>query len=373
MNPRILCLLGTRPEAIKVLPVVRALKEHPAQLVVRIGSTGQHREMLDPVLDFFGYRPDYELALMQPNQSLAGFASAALQGIDGILADYQPQAVLVQGDTHTALMGAWAAFYRRIPVGHIEAGLRSGNPFSPFPEEMNRQLIARLAHWHFAPTPQNVAALRREGIEERIYETGNPVIDALHWANELLKGHTQEPTVLPAILPDRQLILMTCHRRESFGEPLRHICQAVLRIVQNYPQVEVVYPVHLNPNVQQLVNEELGGHDRIHLVPPLDYPDLMRLLSRCRFLLTDSGGLQEEGPAIGKPVVVLREVTERTEAIEAGRAVLVGSDPESIVEWCSRLLSDEDLYNHMSQPFTPYLAGSAAERIAHFVAADLTA
>lgn len=329
--------------------------------------------MLDPVLDFFGYKPDYELGLMQPNQSLSGFAAAALLAIDRVLADSQPQAVLVQGDTTTALIGAWTAFYRQIRVGHIEAGLRSGNVYSPFPEEMNRLLIARLARWHFAPTKQNVAALRHEGIEQGVYETGNTVIDALFWARDLLNDHPESNPSLPRLQADQHLILMTCHRRESFGEPMRRICRAVRRVVENHPSATVIYPVHLNPNVQSLVQEELGNQERIYLTPPLDYPDLVRLMNRCRFLLTDSGGLQEEGPAIGKPVVVLREVTERTEAIEAGRAVLVGSDPQQIEFWCNELLTNEDVFAQMSQPFTPYLAGSASERIAEILVADLNA
>lgn len=360
---KVILILGTRPEAIKVLPVVRSLREKPDDFQTVVCSTGQHREMLDPILRFFSVTPDVELSLMRPNQTLASFTAAAVEQLDAVYSEQQPSAVLVQGDTTSAFAGALAAFYRKIPVGHIEAGLRSGDVYSPFPEEMNRLLIGRIARWHFAPTRQNLAALEAEGVKAGLYETGNTVIDALFWARELLQDRPDSVGLPEGLRPELQTVLMTCHRRESFGDPLRRILEAVRTFVDQQPKVQVVYPVHLNPNVLELARSILGGHDRILLTHPMDYPQLVAVMDRCRFILTDSGGLQEEGPAIGKPVIVLREVTERTEAIEAGRAVLVGADPKLILEWCGKLTEDEALFKRMSQPYTPYLAGSAANRI----------
>ena len=357
----ILCVFGTRPEAIKMVPVVRALRA-TAGLRPWVCVTDQHVEMLDQVLAFFGVRPDQRLGVMQAGQSPAEVAARVLDRLPAVLRAVGPYAVLVQGDTTTTLASALAAFYAGIPVGHVEAGLRTWRLDAPFPEEANRQLTTRLARWHFAPTPWARDNLLREGIGlDRIALTGNTVIDALHWAAELLPAG--EAVAMPRIDPSRRLVLVTAHRRENFGAPLAELCSALRDLACHNPDVEVVYPVHLNPNVQSVVRATLEGVARVHLLAPVDYPQLVALLRRCTLVITDSGGIQEEAPTFGKPVLVLREATERPEGIEAGTARLVGTARAGICAAAEELLRDPGAYARMATAHNPYGDGHAAERI----------
>ena len=355
---------GTRPEAIKCAPVVRAMLARPERWTCVTCVTGQHREMLDQINGFFGIRPDYDLDLMRPNQDLTSLTALSLEKLAPVFRSVNPDIVLVQGDTTTAFTGALAAFYARIPCGHIEAGLRTGDKYSPYPEEINRSLIGRMAEYHFAPTQRAVEALQRENIHRNVFLTYNTVVDALVWANRLLQERgAAMPAVLTPVNWTRRVILVTGHRRESFGAPFEAMCRALLRVVRDFPDVEIVYPVHLNPKVQEPVRRLLGKEARIHLLPPLDYADLVWLMSRAHFVLTDSGGLQEEAPSFKKPVLVMREVTERVEAIESGVARLVGTSEEGIVRAATDLLANPDAYQAMVKETNPYGDGRAAERI----------
>ena len=358
---KVLIVLGTRPEAIKLAPVIKHL-EHTRGITSRVCITGQHREMLEPFIKLFDIRPDYELKVMQSNQSLFDLTSRVLAGLEGVLKSELPDLVLVQGDTTTAFVASLAAFYLRIPVGHVEAGLRTNDKYRPFPEEINRRLITHLADLHFAPTERARANLLAEGIpEERVCVTGNTVIDALLMILELTKA--QNPlTSLPLDLTKR-IILVTAHRRESFGKGLAGICKAIRTIVQNVQDVQVVYPVHLNPNVRACVMKELSEHERVVLVDPLDYVSFVHLMNGSYLILTDSGGIQEEAPSLGKPVLVMRDVTERPEAIEAGVAKLVGTDADRIATEAVRLIRDEEAYNKMAKAQNPFGDGHAAPRI----------
>ncbi len=356
----ILCIVGTRPEGIKMAPVVAKLKEVPDRARCVLCSTGQHSEMLRQVLDQFNLKVDVDLALMRENQTLSSLTARAVDALATTIKDVRPDVVLVQGDTSTAMVGALAAFYERIPVGHVEAGLRTGDKYNPFPEEINRRIISVVADHHFAPTQLAVDRLLAEGYEkERIHLTGNTVIDAL-----LMTVERQRATP-----PERRftrngtrLILVTAHRRENFDAPLRSICSALRRIVDNN-DVDLLYPVHMNPNVRGPVHELLGDHERIRLVPPLNYAEFVQALGESHLVLTDSGGVQEEAPALGKPVLVMRQTTERPEAVSAGVAELVGTDAETIVSRTQELLNSPAAYDRMARAVSPYGDGKAAARI----------
>lgn len=365
---KLLFVFGTRPEAIKMAPLIRAFAVQTGY-EVRVAVTAQHREMLDQVLSFFGIVPDYDLNLMRPDQSLFTITADMIRQLEGVLKDFQPDLVVVQGDTTTAFTGALAAFYFRTDVAHIEAGLRSFNRYSPFPEEMNRVLTGRLSHLHFAPTPAAANNLRQEQIRGSIHVVGNTVIDALLWGLEILKGSKGEEVVrsFKDLPTDRRFVLITGHRRESFGKPFEEICRAIAETAAAFPDVEFIYPVHLNPNVRKPVMNSLGGVKNIHLLSPLDYPHFIWLMERCHVVLTDSGGLQEEAPSLGKPVLVMRDVTERMEGIEAGNARLVGTGKDSICRALSELLSDASVYERMATASNPYGDGKAAERIVSIV------
>ncbi len=357
---RVLSVFGTRPEAVKMAPVVQQLARTPG-VESLVCVTAQHREMLDQVLQLFHIQPDFDLNLMRPGQTLAQLSAAVFTHLDPVLAQVRPDWVLVQGDTTTVITTALAAYYRRIRVGHVEAGLRTFDKWQPFPEEVNRRVAGVVADLHFAPTPRARDNLLREGVPpELIHVTGNPVIDALHWA----AAQPVPPQVaeILARLEGRKLLLVTAHRRENFGQPLENICRALLQLAGR-GDVEIVYPVHLNPNVQEPVYRLLGDTPHITLLPPLDYLPLVHLMKAAYLVLTDSGGIQEEAPAFGKPVLVLREVTERPEGVEAGTLRLVGTETASIAAAAARLLEDESAYAEMAQAVNPFGDGHAAERI----------
>ena len=367
-------IFGTRPEAIKLAPVVLALRRAPG-IKCRVCVTGQHRQMLDQVLEVFAIKPDADLNLMEPNQTLARLTSRAIEAIDRYLAADRPDLVLVQGDTTTVLCAALAAFYHKIPVGHVEAGLRTGNLQAPWPEEANRVLATRLTTLHFAPTTTSRDNLLREGIPAAdILVTGNTVIDALLLAREQVRASPPAIPELPEFLQPATLaadgpamVLITGHRRENFGGGFESICQAIADLARQFPDVHFVYPVHLNPNVVEPVRRILGtgeaGTRNIHLIPPQPYLPFVGLLARARVILTDSGGVQEEAPSLGKPVLVMRETTERPEAVEAGTVRLVGTDRGKIVSEMVRLLTDEQAYLEMSRAHNPYGDGLSADRI----------
>lgn len=366
----ILVVLGTRPEAIKLAPVVQELGRRRDAFRCALCVTSQHREMLVPMLEFFGLEPAYDLDVMRPAQTLGELTGRVLAGMDRVLAAEQPDWVVVQGDTTTAMATALAAFYRKIRIAHVEAGLRTNDKYSPFPEEINRRLVGSLADLHLAPTDLAVRNLRREGVPaERIAQTGNTVTDALLWA---ARQNRVRPPRLPAGLPSpakgRKLVLVTGHRRENFGGGLEQICQALKAAAEARPELDFVYPVHLNPNVQRPVQRLLGGQARIFLVPPVDYPVLVALLRRAWLVVTDSGGIQEEAPTFGVPVLVTRNTTERPEGIRAGNARLVGTDAAAITRWILRLVRDPATYRRMAQARNPYGDGRAARRIAERLA-----
>ncbi|BAM04036.1 non-hydrolyzing UDP-N-acetylglucosamine 2-epimerase [Phycisphaera mikurensis] len=375
---RVACIIGTRPEAIKMAPVIRAVNAR-AGLRARVVSTGQHREMLQQVVELFGIEVDAELDVMRPGQALAGLTARLLGGIDAEFAAHPPAFALVQGDTTTVLAASLAAFYRRIPTGHVEAGLRSGDLAQPFPEEGNRLLATRLATLHFPPTAVSEANLRREGVPAgRITVTGNTVIDALHAevSRQETPGVTEGldaalATFLPPAALRRPYVLITGHRRESFGGGFEGICDAVARLAADHPEVSFVYPVHLNPAVQEPVNRLLAGRPNVFLLPPQPYAPFVRLMRGARLLLTDSGGVQEEAPGLGKPVLVMRETTERPEGVDAGTVKLVGTDARRIHAEVSELLTDGASFASMSNAINPYGDGHAAGRIADAVAAYL--
>ncbi len=364
---RVLVVFGTRPEAIKLAPVIIQLKKYPQRFEVFLAITAQHRHMLDRVLTVFGISPDFDLDIMRSNQSLADITTRTLRGIEKLLRKVMPDLILVQGDTTTAFAAALAAYYCRVGVGHVEAGLRTGDKFAPYPEEINRRLLASLADVHFAPTLRARNNLMSEGVSaDSIYVTGNTVIDALRLIRkklrrEVLLGVGRLP--LPGRRPSCRLILVTAHRRESFGPGLERICEALISIVRRNPDVEVVYPVHLNPNVRQPVRRALAGTERIHLVRPLDYLSFVYLMNQAYLILTDSGGIQEEAPALGKPVLVLRDKTERPEAVEAGTALVVGTEPRRIVAAVELLLKSKQKYQRMARAQNPFGDGHAAQRI----------
>jgi UDP-N-acetylglucosamine 2-epimerase (non-hydrolysing) len=369
MHPKkILLVFGTRPEAIKMAPLVKTLQAHNA-FEVKVCVTAQHRHMLDQVLQLFDIQPDFDLNLMRPGQDLSDITSGVLLGLKPVLAQWRPDAVLVHGDTSTTFSASLAAFYQRIPVGHVEAGLRTGNLYSPWPEEANRKLTSVLAQWHFAPTATSRSNLLNEGVpSSAIHVTGNTVIDALLQVREkivdspqLRQQFAQDFSFLD---PRKRLVLVTGHRRENFGDGFERICQALTRIAKNHADVQVVYPVHLNPQVQEPVRRLLGDIGNIHLIEPLDYLPFVYLMDKSTLILTDSGGIQEEAPSLGKPVLVMRDTTERPEAVEAGTVKLVGTDVDKIATEASTLLTDAQAYQAMAFAHNPYGDGQACQRIA---------
>jgi UDP-N-acetylglucosamine 2-epimerase (non-hydrolysing) len=367
-RPRILVVFGTRPEAIKLFPLVHALRRTDAD--VRVCVTGQHREMLDQVLEIARITPEHDLDLMLPNQSLDMLSARLLTELGKVMDADQPDRVIVQGDTATAMIGALTAYYRKIPVGHVEAGLRSGNIYHPWPEEVNRKVVGAIADLHFAPTDTARDALLAERVPaERIHVTGNTVIDALI---ETRARVDSDPALAATITPiaarfaGKRIVAVTTHRRENFGDGLKSVAQAVRRIAER-PDVAVIFPVHPNPNVRGAMAEVLGGIDNVAMIDPLDYPNFVRLLSLCHFVMTDSGGVQEEAPALAKPVLVMRETTERPEGVVAGTAKLVGNDEEVIVTEASRLLDDKAAYEAMARAHNPFGDGKSSERIARII------
>ena len=354
---KILCVMGTRPEAIKMAPVILALKKEP-WANVRVLATAQHRHMLDQVNDFFGIAPDIDLNIMRPNQALTTLTARLLLELDGVLQAEKPDAVLVQGDTTTVMTVALACFYHRIPIGHVEGGLRTWDMQNPFPEEANRVIAGKFARWHFAPTDGSRQNLLKEGVPDKdIIVTGNTVIDAL------LMTAANDLTLDVPLDPAKRLVLVTSHRRENFGEPFRNICRALRTLAQNNPELQFLYPVHPNPNVKDVAYEFLGELPNFQLCEPLDYAPFIAAMKRAYIILTDSGGVQEEAPALGKPVLVLRDETERPEAVDQGVVKLVGPNYESIVKEAQRLLDDDDAYRSMARGVSPYGDGRAAERI----------
>ena len=360
---RVLSVLGTRPEAIKLAPIIRAL-EQDERFDSGVCLTAQHRELLDEPLALFGITPDDDLDLMRAVQEPLDLTARALTGLGEVIARRRPDVVLVQGDTTTAFCGAYAAFLRRVRVGHVEAGLRSGDRHQPFPEEINRRLIAPLADHHFAPTEAAAAALRAEGCEpSSVLVTGNPVVDAV-----LQISAMPEPEGLPELSPERRLLLLTSHRRENHGEVQRGLFRAVRRLTETFDDLEVAFPVHPHPAVRESVDAEFRGRERIHLLPPLSYRQFVALLQRARLVLTDSGGVQEEAPSLGAAVLVLRNTTERREGVDAGNALLVGTDGERVYRTAAELLRDDPRLDAMRQVRNPYGDGRAAERIVEFLA-----
>lgn len=366
---KVLTVFGTRPEAIKMAPLVHALAKDP-YFDARVCVTAQHREMLDQVLHLFSIVPDYDLNIMKPGQGLTEITCRILEGLKPVLEEFTPDVVLVHGDTTTTVATSLAAFYQRIPVGHVEAGLRTGDLGSPWPEEANRTLTGRLALYHFAPTENSRANLLRENVaDNRIFVTGNTVIDALISIRDRILADDSRQRDLasryPFLRDDKKLILVTGHRRESFGQGFEHICEALVEIARQNQDVQIVYPVHLNPNVSEPVNRILGQVDNVTLIEPQDYLPFVWLMNRAWLILTDSGGIQEEAPSLGKPVLVMRETTERPEAVKAGTVRLVGTDRTRIVAEVSRLLHDDREYHIMSKAHNPYGDGKACARILH--------
>lgn len=356
---KVLTVFGTRPEAIKMAPLVKELEKNP-QIESIVCVTAQHRQMLDQVLEIFEIKPDYDLDIMKDRQTLIGITTKVLEGLDGVLKEAKPDIVLVHGDTSTTFVGALAAFYNQIPVGHVEAGLRTYDKYSPFPEEMNRCLTGRIADLHFSPTIANRNNLIRENIsDDNIFITGNTVIDAL---KTTVSADYKLCASLDKVDFSKRVILVTAHRRENLGEPLENICRALKRIVTDFEDVELVYPVHLNPAVRETVNKYLSGMDRVHLIDPIDVRDMHNAMDRSYMIMTDSGGLQEEAPSLGKPVLVLRNETERPEAVDAGTVKVAGVNEEVIYNMAKKLLTDENEYNSMAHAVNPYGDGEASRR-----------
>lgn len=360
---KVMTVFGTRPEAIKMAPIVLELQKHPETIEPVVAVTAQHREMLDQVLSLFHIKPDHDLNIMAAGQTLFDITTRAMMGLDKVLTEEKPDIVLVHGDTTTTFAGALAAYYHQTAVGHVEAGLRTHNKYSPFPEEMNRRLTGCIADLNFAPTSTSEANLLAENVPpESIFVTGNTVIDALH--------HTvrddfefNDASLQDVDFAHKRIILVTTHRRENLGEPMRHVYKALKQLTEEFDDVEVVFPVHKNPKVREVVNEELGGLEKVHLIDPLDYEPFANLMHRAYLILTDSGGVQEEAPALGKPVLVLRDTTERPEAVDAGTVKLIGTDRERVYEEAKKLLTDKEEYSRMAESVNPYGDGQAARRI----------
>ncbi|MCC0760401.1 non-hydrolyzing UDP-N-acetylglucosamine 2-epimerase [Bacillus sp. BRTN] len=356
---KVMTIFGTRPEAIKMAPLVLELQKHPEKIESIVTVTAQHRQMLDQVLSIFGITPDFDLNIMKDRQTLIDITTRGLEGLDKVMKEAKPDIVLVHGDTTTTFIASLAAFYNQIPVGHVEAGLRTWDKYSPYPEEMNRQLTGVMADLHFSPTAKSATNLQKENKDEsRIFITGNTAIDALKTTVKETYSHP----VLEKLGNDR-LVLMTAHRRENLGEPMRNMFRAIKRLVDKHEDVQVVYPVHMNPVVRETANDILGDHGRIHLLEPLDVIDFHNVAARSYLMLTDSGGVQEEAPSLGVPVLVLRDTTERPEGIEAGTLKLAGTDEETIFSLADELLSDKEAHDKMSKASNPYGDGRASERI----------
>ncbi len=360
---KVMTVFGTRPEAIKMAPLVLELQKRD-EIESIVCLTAQHRQMLDMVMDMFGITADYDLNIMRERQTLAGITTRALSGLDDVMREAKPDVVLVHGDTTTTLAGSMAAFYNQIKVGHVEAGLRTYDKYSPFPEEMNRRITGVIADFHFSPTISNKRNLLRETVDEsKIYITGNTVIDAIHYT--VKEDYKFKDEKLAKVdYKNRRVILVTAHRRENLGEPLENICNAIKRLADEFKDTEIIYPVHLNPAVREVAFKILGDTENVHLIEPLDVDELHNLMSRCFMVMTDSGGLQEEAPALGKPVLVLRQETERPEAISAGTAKLAGTDEERVYRLAKELLTSEAEYSKMAHAVNPYGDGRASERIA---------
>ena len=358
---KVMSVFGTRPEAIKMAPLVRALQASESIESI-VCLTGQHREMLDSVMDIFHLKGDYDLNIMEKRQTLSTITTKTLLGMEQVLEEAKPDLVLVHGDTSTTFAGALAAFYHQVKVGHVEAGLRTWDKYSPFPEEMNRTLVGDIADLHFSPTRANAENLRREAVMGEIFITGNTAIDAMQYT---VRGDYTFTTELLNHLDfaHRRVITVTCHRRENYGKPMQDIMHAILEVVERHPDVEVVYPVHLSPVVRECAFPILGGHDRIHLIDPIDVEEMHNLIARCAFVMTDSGGLQEEAPALGKPVLVMRRETERPEAVAAGTAKLAGVEKDVIVSMANELLDSPEAYAKMAKAVNPYGDGHACARI----------
>ncbi|MBJ8071929.1 non-hydrolyzing UDP-N-acetylglucosamine 2-epimerase [Bacillus cereus] len=356
---KVMTIFGTRPEAIKMAPLVLELQKHPEKIESIVTVTAQHRQMLDQVLNIFGITPDFDLNIMKDRQTLIDITTRGLEGLDKVMKEAKPDIVLVHGDTTTTFIASLAAFYNQIPVGHVEAGLRTWDKYSPYPEEMNRQLTGVMADLHFSPTTKSATNLQKENKDEsRIFVTGNTAIDALKTTVKETYSHS----VLEKLGNDR-LVLMTAHRRENLGEPMRNMFRAIKRLVDKHEDVQVVYPVHMNPVVREIANDILGEHGRIHLIEPLDVIDFHNVAARSYLMLTDSGGVQEEAPSLGVPVLVLRDTTERPEGIEAGTLKLAGTDEETIFGLADELLSDKEAHDKMTKASNPYGDGRASERI----------
>ncbi len=356
---KVMTIFGTRPEAIKMAPLVLELQKHPEKIESIVTVTAQHRQMLDQVLSIFGITPDFDLNIMKDRQTLIDITTRGLEGLDKVMKEAKPDIVLVHGDTTTTFIASLATFYNQIPVGHVEAGLRTWDKYSPYPEEMNRQLTGVMADLHFSPTAKSATNLQKENKDEsRIFITGNTAIDALKTTVKETYSHP----VLEKLGNDR-LVLMTAHRRENLGEPMRNMFRAIKRLVDKHEDVQVVYPVHMNPVVRETANDILGDHGRIHLIEPLDVIDFHNVAARSYLMLTDSGGVQEEAPSLGVPVLVLRDTTERPEGIEAGTLKLAGTDEETIFSLADELLSDKAAHDKMSKSSNPYGDGRASERI----------
>lgn len=359
---KVMTVFGTRPEAIKMAPVVLELQKHADRIQTIVAVTAQHRQMLDQVLDLFQITPDYDLDIMSQGQTLYDITTKSLMGLKDVLAKEKPDLVLVHGDTTTTFAGALASYYQQVPVGHVEAGLRTGDIYSPFPEEMNRKLTGAIAAIHFAPTATAKANLLKENVNpSHIYVTGNTVIDAL--MTTVAGDYDFGDDLKDVDFHNHRVILLTTHRRENLGEPMRHIYKALRRIIEEIPDTEIVFPVHRNPLVRKVVEEELAGVDRIHLIDPMEYEPFANLMSLSSLVLTDSGGIQEEAPSLGKPVLVLRNTTERPEAVEAGTVRLIGTDKNVVYAETKRLLTDQAAYDAMSNAVNPYGDGKASQRI----------
>lgn len=365
---KVIFIFGTRPEAIKMAPLIKAFDSDSLMEVV-VCVTGQHKEMLYQVLDFFDIKPHYDLEVMKPNQTIYEITSNVLLGVKQVLDKEKPDLIFVQGDTTTAFTGALAGYYNQIDVAHIEAGLRSGNMYSPFPEEGNRILAGHLSRFHFAPTQRAVNNLSKEGLTKDVHQVGNTVIDALLLGLSILKDSNTNDIQKQFPFTDfsKRIILVTGHRRESFGKPFENMVEAILEIATQYQDVEIIYPVHLNPNVQGIVKKVLSNTPNIHLIEPLSYPTLIWLMDKSYFVLTDSGGIQEEAPTLGKPVLVMRDVTERQEGVEAGTAKLVGTDKKVIIDEAQKLLDSKEAYENMSNAVNPYGDGTTSQQVLNII------
>jgi len=367
----ILISFGTRPEGIKLAPIVKCIDSQKDKFNLRICTTGQHREMLKQVLDFFELKPDIHLNLMTDDQTLSSFSSRLLDRMEKIFSDTNPDVLLIQGDTTTAFLTALVAFYKKIKIGHVEAGLRTYDKYNPFPEEVNRQLISKIADFHFAPTKNSFNNLLAEGVNSNsVFLTGNTIVDAIEWSIKKIKMNKdkiESKVIFKKLNNDKKIILVTMHRRESFGKDIRNVCDALKVIANNYSSIQIVYPVHLNPNVRKPVYEVLSGIKNIILTAPLDYETFIWLMYNSYFIVTDSGGVQEEAPTLKKPVLVIRKKTERTESIDLGISKLLGTDMDSIVKGISELIDDEDIYNKMVADENPYGDGETANKILEII------